>query len=59
MIWCLLFGDIYLSLENSISFSAFFLNALNVITLIIFFKWFVILSAILLPIKSPVPSAIF
>ena len=54
IIFCVFYGDIYLSLGISLSnpvFSASFCDEV--------LKTFVILSAILLPIKSPVASAVF
>ena len=54
MICCLFSGDMYLSFGISISSSFCECNTLGD-----FFETLVILSAILLPIKSPVASAVF
>ena len=54
MICCLFSGDMYLSFGISISSSFCECNSLGD-----FFETLVILSAILLPIKSPVASAVF
>ena len=54
IIYCLFSGDIYLSFGISILFSFFNCNSLGD-----FFETLVILSAILLPIKSPFASAVF
>ena len=54
MICCLFSGDMYLSFSISISSSFCECNSLGD-----FFETLVILSAILLPIKSPVASAVF
>ena len=51
IVFCLSSGDIYLSLGIFLSFSDIIVSEL--------FDTFVILLAIFLPMKSPVPSAIF
>ena len=52
IICCLSCGDIYLSFDISL-LASFGENSLN------FFEFLVILSAILLPNKSPIVSAVF
>ena len=54
--FCLFSGDIYLSLGISLSFSFVTVSKLFCCK---FFETFVILSVILLPIKSPVASSVF
>ena len=57
VICCLSSGDMYLSLEVALSTSTSV--SLFCSSLVDFFETLVILSAILLPIKSPVASAVF
>ena len=59
--FCLFSGDIYLSFGISLSVSIFSVSFVTVSKLFCdeVLETFVILSAILLPIKSPVASAVF
>ena len=52
-------GDIYLFLDVAISTSSSFVSSFGNFLLGFFFETLVILSAILLPMKSPVASAVF
>ena len=58
IICCLSFGDIYLSFGISL-LASFESNSSSCNFFVDFFYVLVILSAILLPIKSPVTSAVF
>ena len=59
--WCLFSGDIYLSLGISLSSPIFSSSFVTVSGLLYskIFETFVILTRLLLPIKSPVASAVF
>ena len=62
IIYCLSSADLYLFLWAVISTSSLLLLSLLLLLILLllgFFETFVILSAILLPVKSPVASAVF
>ena len=60
LICCLFSGDMYLSFGVSdLSLASLFCGFLECYSVEDFFETLVILSAILLPIKSPIASAVF